>query len=73
MLEAIKGYKTVVFNVLMALATITALLTGTKVENEAIQIQNGIDLLLQGLAVVWAAGSIWLRAITDSPIFKGKK
>ena len=73
MTDSIKGYRTVVFNVLMAVATISALLTGTKVENEVVQIQEGIDLLLQGLAVIWAAGSIWLRSITDSPIFKGKK
>jgi H+/gluconate symporter-like permease len=71
-MDTIKGYRTIVFNVLMAIATITALLTGTKVENEIIQIQNGIDLLLEGLAIVWAAGSIWLRSVTDSPIFKKK-
>lgn len=72
-MDKIKGYRTVLFNILMAVATITALFTGTKVENEVIQIQNGIDLLIQALAVIWAAGSIWLRTITDSPIFKSKK
>lgn len=71
-MDTIKGYRTIVFNVLMAIATITALLTGTKVENEVIQIQQGIDLLIQGLAIIWAAGSIWLRSVTDSPIFKKK-
>lgn len=72
-MDKIKGYRTILFNILMAIATITALFTGTKVENEVIQIQNGIDLLIQALAIIWAAGSIWLRAITDSPIFKSKK
>jgi hypothetical protein len=73
MLEALKGYKTVIFNVLMALATITSLLSGTSVEGEVMQLSKGFDLLLEALIIIWSAGNIWLRAITDSPIFKKKK
>ena len=73
MLESIKGYRTVIFNVLMALATISSLLSGISVEQEVLQIQKGFDVLLEALAIIWAAGNIWIRSLTDSPIFKGKK
>ena len=73
MLDKIKGYRTVIFNIVMSFAVITTLLTGVNVENEVTQLQKGFDLLIESLTVLWAAGNIWLRAITDSPIFKGKK
>lgn len=73
MLDKIKGYRTVIFNILMASATITALISGVKVENEVKQLMEGFDLLLVAITAIWTSGSIWLRAITDSPIFKKSK
>jgi len=67
-----KGYRTIIFNVIMAIAALVTLLTGTSVVGDVTKLADGVDLILEGIIAVWAIGSVWLRMVTDSPIFKGR-
>jgi hypothetical protein len=71
-MAGLKGYRTIIFNVIMALAALVTLLTGTSVTDDITKLADGVDLILEGIVAVWAIGSVWLRMITDSPVFKGK-
>jgi hypothetical protein len=68
-----KGWRTIVFNVIMALGALVTLLTGVSVQDDVATLANGVDLILEGIIAVWAIGAVWLRMITDSPVFKGRK
>ena len=72
MMDKLKGYRTIVFSVIMAVSTLMTIFFGVDVSADATKLKDGVDMLLQGLVTVWGVGSIWLRIITDSPIFKGK-
>lgn len=65
--QKIKGYKTVLFNVLVANA---AVLFGQDVVNALLQLGLTFDDALEIIVAIVAAVNILLRAITDSPIFK---
>lgn len=71
-MDKLKGYRTIVFNIIMAASTLMTIFFGVDVSDDATKLKEGIDLLLEGLTVVWGVGNVWLRAITNSPIFKGK-
>ena len=71
-MDKIKGYRTIVFSVIMAVSTLMTIFFGVDVSADATKLKDGFDMVLQGLVTVWGIGSIWLRIITDSPIFKGK-
>jgi hypothetical protein len=68
----VKGYRTIIFNVIMALGALVTLLSGVSVQDDVTTLADGVDLILEGIVAVWAIGSVWLRMITDSPVFKGK-
>lgn len=68
----LQGYRTIIFNIVMAIATMITLFTGVDTSEDIPKLKDGIDLLLQGLTVVWGIGGIWFRMITTSPIFKRK-
>jgi hypothetical protein len=68
----VKGYRTIIFNVIMALGALVTLLSGVSVQDDVTKLADGVDLILEGIVAVWAIGSVWLRMITDSPVFKGK-
>lgn len=71
-MDKLKGYRTIVFNVIMAISMLMTIFFGVDVSGDATKLKEGIDMALQGLTTIWGIGSIWLRIITDSPIFKGK-
>lgn len=67
------GYRTVVFNIVMAIIALVHALNPSAELPGADQITSGIDMFLAALAVVWGIGGVVLRAITSSPIFKKKE
>lgn len=71
--DNLKGYRTVIFNLVMFLAMLVTLITGSDRQEEAEVLTQGALLIAEGLVFVWAIGSVWLRAITDSPVFTKKK
>ena len=71
-MDKLKGYRTIVFNVIMAISMLMTIFFGVDVSGDATKLKEGIDMALQGLTTIWGIGSIWLRIITDSPIFRGK-
>ena len=72
-MDSIKGYRTVIFTVVAACAMVVTLITGTKTEGDVIVIQNGVEQIINGIIAVWTIGSLWLRYVTETPIFQGKK
>lgn len=64
-----KGYKTIVFNLVMALIAIVKALNPDAETPDAGAVSTGVDQFLVGLGAVWAFGSIVIRAVTHSPIF----
>lgn len=65
-----KGYKTIVFNVLMTLGTLVAVWTGHDTKAEIEVLSENIEAILSAAVLVWGIGNAWLRAVTDSPIFR---
>lgn len=55
-----KGFRTVAFNLLMAVVTIT----GATLSPEL------VEQFVEAIVGVWAAGNVLLRAVTNSPMFK---
>jgi hypothetical protein len=72
-MDAIKGFRTVLFNVLAAAAVLITLTTGVETKGDLVVLQQGVEQVIEGIVIVWVVGSVWLRAVTDSPIFKSKK
>jgi hypothetical protein len=68
-LDMLKGWRTVIFNMVMFLAGMVTLWTGVDVAEDGVKMAEGIEMLLTGFFAVWTIGSLWLRYITDSPIF----
>ena len=63
-----KGYKTVVFNLIMGVVMFVNQVLGTELDaNELLTNLNGLEEAITG---IWLTGNVWLRAVTDSPIFK---
>jgi len=71
-MDTFKGFKTVIFNVIMVLAAMMTLLTGADTVDDAIVLKEGADQMLQGIIVVWGVGAIWLRTLTNTAIFSRK-
>lgn len=68
-----QGYKTVIFNVIMAIvALVHAFSPGTDLPG-AEAVAQGVDSFLVGLTAIWSIGAVLLRAVTSSPIFKKKE
>ncbi len=68
-----KGYRTIVFNIVMMIAMIMkqwwpeAEVPGEEAINE------GLDTIEAALAFIWGIGNAGLRAVTNTPIFSSKK
>lgn len=68
-----KGYKTVVFNIVMgAVMLVRALSPDVELPSED-QVNSAFDAVEAGLTAIWTVGNLLLRAITDSPIFNKTK
>lgn len=66
----LKGYKTVIFNVIMGLIMmIRALNPDAEVPGDE-SVNAAIDALDVTLTALWGIGNLILRAITTSPVFK---
>ncbi len=65
----LKGYKTIVFNVIMTV-TMIAKTWGIDLGIDVTEAGAQIDAVEKALMVIWGVGNMWLRAVTDSPIFK---
>ena len=67
-MEALKGYKTILFNLIMGVAALYTQMTGVDVDASGIIAHL---TSLEGLVVeAWVGGNLWLRAITDTKIFE---
>jgi hypothetical protein len=71
-MDRFKGHKTVLFNVLAATAMIVTLITGTRTEDDLIILRQGVEHLIEAIVAIWTIGNLWLRAVTDTPIFQRK-
>lgn len=69
-MDTLKGYRTVLFNLIMILAYLVTLITGVDVTEDVVQLKDGVYQLLISLGIIWSVFSIWLRYITDTPIFR---
>lgn len=69
-MDAMKGYRTVLFNGIMTLGMAITVWTGHDTKDEVTALTSNIDLIQGALTAIWGVGNMWLRTITDSPIFK---
>lgn len=65
----LKGWRTVVFNLVMFLAALVSLASGVDVTEDGTRLVDGFEMVIQGGIAIWTIGNLWLRYITDSPIF----
>jgi len=65
-----KGYKTIAFNVIMAIIAAVYALNPDAEKPSPEQVQGGVDAVEAGFAAVLSVGNIILRAITTSAVFK---
>lgn len=65
-----KGYKTIVFNVVMGLVLFIRAMSPESELPDAESVEGAVDAVGAAFAAVWGIGNVILRAITDSPIFK---
>lgn len=66
-----KGYKTVIFNLLMMVIGVIAVLNPHAQLPAGADVQSAIDASAVAYSAVWGIGNLILRAVTDTPIFKG--
>jgi uncharacterized membrane protein len=65
----LKGYRTIIFNVVTLVAALITMWTGTDVTGDVVEMTDAMYMVLSGLFVVFGIGNMWFRAITDTPIF----
>lgn len=69
----LKGYKTVIFNIIMGLIMmVRAMNPDAEVPGDEV-VTSAIDALDVALTMVWSVGNLILRAVTTSPIFKKRE
>ena len=68
----LKGYKTVIFNIIMTVIMVISLWNPSEAQNlpDAGTVSGHIDTLDMLLSAVWGIGNVVLRAVTTTPIFK---
>lgn len=64
-----KGYKTIVFNVVMALVVLISAFVSDSVLPTGDDVQSAIKTIEM---IVMAVGNIWLRFKTNTPIFRSR-
>lgn len=69
-MEAIKGFKTLLFNAIMTIGMLTTIWTGVDTSKEVVTVNDNFDTILTSLTTLWMIGNAWLRAVTDSAIFQ---
>jgi len=69
-MNSLKGFKTIAFNLIMTLTMVYQMWQPDVELPDAEQVTGAIDSAEAAITAIWAIGNMWLRAITDSPIFK---
>ena len=64
------GFKTVIFNFVWGGLTIWRAVSPELEVVDEETIKTGVDTVLVGMEIIWAAGNFVLRAFTKTPIFK---
>lgn len=67
-----KGYRTIIFNVLMTSVMFVNLWNPTAEMPDAAAMNAGLDVVDGAITFIWGAGNAILRAITNSPMFKAE-
>lgn len=67
-----KGWRTVTFNIVAMIGMLVTVLTGTETKDDVVVVQESTMQAIEAGIVVWGIVSVWLRAITNTPIFWGK-
>jgi hypothetical protein len=70
MLDKLKGFKTIAFNVLMGATMLIRFFNPETQVPDVEEVTAAVDAVGASLTAIWGFGNMWLRAITDSPIFK---
>lgn len=65
-----KGFRTVLFNAVMAVVMIVKAINPDAELPDEVAVTASIDAVELAIGLVWSIGNLFLRAITDSPIFK---
>lgn len=68
-----KGYRTIAFNVLMALIAILTALYPQAIFPEAVAVEEIIEVVFAAVAGVTGIGNVLLRAVTNTPVGKKEK
>lgn len=68
-MDKIKGFKTVLFNVIMTAIMLTGMWGGDVLEIDEEDVVSTLDALEAAIVGIWGVGNIMLRAVTNSPIF----
>lgn len=68
-----QGWKTVVFNVIMAIIAGVKIVNPDAEQPDAAAVQGALDVSNEALLAITAVGNVILRAFTSSPIFKKKE
>ena len=68
-MDKLKGYKTILMNIVMGALALLAVIYPDLVLDK-VAIADSIEQIFAGIAVLWTAFGVALRAVTDSPMFK---
>lgn len=71
-MDAIKGYKTLLFNAIMTIGMTITVWTGVDTSGDVTVITEGLETILSVGFAIWGIGATWLRAITNSPMFHSR-
>ena len=69
MLTNLKGYRTIIFNLMMTLFMIISIWNPAAELPNQQDVMVGFDQVEAAIAFIWGLGNMILRAITDTPIF----
>lgn len=66
----LKGYRTVIFNIIMTAVMTMKMWMPESDLPDADSINHAIDGLDAAITLIWGVGNILLRAVTNTPVFK---
>ena len=65
-----KGYRTIIFNAIMTLIMVMRLWKPDVEMPGELEINAGLDAIDAAITFVWGLGNLFLRTVTNTPIFK---
>ena len=69
-MDSLKGYKTVMFNVLMTALMVLKMWKPDVEVPGGPDVTAGLDLIEGAMVFIWGIGNLFFRAITNTSIFK---